>query len=143
MIDSQISPLTFSVAKFFASSAAILVKLPIETVLRRGQVSLLSTPGYVRALSGPGQKFDTIVPPGRYDGTFNTMYHIVSEEGQREVPAKVAAPKKGKSKSKVAAPAYTKGQGLDGLWRGWKVNWWGLVGLWTASVVGHGGEGEF
>lgn len=71
------------------------------------------------------------------------MYHIVSEEGQREVPTKVAPPKKGKSKSKVAAAVYNKGQGLDGLWRGWKVNWWGLVGLWTASVVGHGGEGEF
>ncbi|KAF7558036.1 hypothetical protein G7046_g5904 [Stylonectria norvegica] len=144
MIDSQISPMTFSVAKFFASSAAILVKLPIETVLRRGQVSVLSSQNYVRALAGPDQKFDTIVPAGRYDGAFGTMYHIVKEEGQRELPSKLTVAKRGKAKGKAVPPTYKKGQGLDGLWRGWKVNWWGLVGLWTASVVGHhGGEGEF
>lgn len=98
----------------------------------------------MRALAGTDQKLDTIVPPGRYNGVFNTMYHIVNEEGQREIPAKpTPTTKRGKAKSKVAPPVYKKGQGLDGLWRGWKVNWWGLVGLWTASVVGHGGEGEF
>ncbi|CAM1508188.1 Fc.00g050360.m01.CDS01 [Cosmosporella sp. VM-42] len=143
MIDSQVSPMTFSVAKFFASSAAIFAKLPIETVLRRGQVAVLSSPKYVRALSGPDQKFDTVVPPGQYNGALNTLYHIVKEEGQREVLVKPATTRKGKVKKNVAPPYFKKGQGLDGLWRGWKVNWWGLVGLWTASVVGHGGEGEF
>ncbi|KAF4983191.1 hypothetical protein FZEAL_1348 [Fusarium zealandicum] len=143
MIDSQASPLTFSVAKFFASSAAILLKLPVETVLRRGQVSLLSSREYVQALGGHDQQFTTIVPPGRYDGAFNTMYHIVTEEGTHESPNKISATKKGKGKTKTVAAAVYKGQGLEGLWRGWKVSWWGLVGLWTASVVGHGGEGEF
>ena len=56
--------------------------------------------------------------------------------------AQVAA-KRGKAKTKGVAATVYKGQGREGLWRGWKVNWWGLVGLWTASVVGHGGEGEF
>ncbi|KPM44002.1 hypothetical protein AK830_g2528 [Neonectria ditissima] len=145
MIDSHASPMTFSVAKFIASSAAILVKLPIETVLRRGQVSLLSSREYVNALGGPEQQFTTIVPPGRYDGAFGTMYHIVTEEGTREVLAKAPVTKKtkGRAKGTVAPPVYKKGQGREGLWRGWKVSWWGLVGLWTASVVGHGGEGEF
>ncbi|KAM4056309.1 hypothetical protein HRG_003226 [Hirsutella rhossiliensis] len=119
MIDSQVSPMTFSVTKFCASSAAILIKLPIETVLRRGQMAVLSGQTYVRAFSAKGQNMETIVPVGRYNGIFGTLYHIASEEGTRE------------------------GQGMEGLWRGWKVNWWGLVGLWTASVVGNGGEGEF
>lgn len=146
MIDSHVSPMTFSVAKFLASSAAILVKLPIETVLRRGQVALLSSREYMQALGGPEQQLTTIVPPGRYDGAFGTMYHIVTEEGSRQVPPKpaTAAAKRVRGRPKAVAPAvYRKGQGLDGLWRGWKVSWWGLVGLWTASVVGHGGEGEF
>lgn len=144
LIDSQVSPMTFSVAKFFASSAAILIKLPIETTLRRGQMAVLSSPDYIKALGGTEQKLDTIVPIGRYNGTIGTMYHIASEEGARENPAiSNSAAKKGKAKTKSFQPTHIKGQGLEGLWRGWKVNWWGLVGLWTANVVGTGGEGEF
>lgn len=143
MIDSQVSPMTFSVAKFFASSAAILFKLPIETSLRRGQMAVLSGQQYIRALGSKEQKMETIVPIGRYNGVFGTMYHIISEEGTREIPTKPAAGKKGKAKPRSLQPTHWKGQGLEGLWRGWKVNWWGLVGLWTASVVGTGGEGEF
>lgn len=144
MIDSQVSPMTFSVAKFFASSAAILVKLPLETVLRRGQMAVLSSQEFVRALGGKEPRLETIVPIGRYLGVMGTMYHINSEEGTREISAKPTAVKKGKGKGKTPAlPVVKKGQGLEGLWRGWKVNWWGLVGLWTASVVGNSGEGEF
>lgn len=144
MIDNQVSPMTYSVAKFFASSAAILVKLPIETVLRRGQMAVLSSQDYIRALSGREQTLETVVPIGRYNGVLGTMYHITSEEGSREnTVAATAAGKKGKGKARTTQPAQVKGQGLEGLWRGWKVNWWGLVGLWVAGVVGNGGEGEF
>ncbi|PHH75668.1 hypothetical protein CDD80_2187 [Ophiocordyceps camponoti-rufipedis] len=143
MIDSQISPLTFSVAKFLASSAAIVIKLPIETALRRGQMAVLSSESYVTALSGQGKQMKTIVPIGRYNGILGTMHHIASEEGTREVPTRATSASKAKATGRTLQPTYRKGQGLQGLWRGWKVNWWGLVGLWTASVVGHGGEGEF
>ncbi|KAK2589579.1 hypothetical protein QQS21_012739 [Conoideocrella luteorostrata] len=144
VIDSQVSPITYSFANFFASSAAILIKIPTETVLRRGQMAVLSGQDYVRALGGKEQKLDTIVPIGRYNGFFGTMYHITTEEGTRENPAATkAAGKKGKIKTKSFQPTHIKGQGLEGLWRGWKVNWWGLVGLWTAGMVGSGGEGEF
>lgn len=142
MIDSQVSPMTFSVAKFFASSAAILIKLPIETVLRRGQMAVLSGQEYVHTLAGRQQKMETIVPIGRYNGVLGTMYHITSEEGAREIPPRQAAAR-GNARAKALRPTHRKGQGLEGLWRGWKVSWWGLVGLWTASVVGNGGEGEF
>lgn len=143
MIDSQASPMTFSVAKFFASSAAILVKLPLETVLRRGQIMVASGEEHVRALGGKETTLETIVPPGRYDGVMGTMYHITTKEGEREIGPKAAPTKKGKAKAKTSLSTHKKGQGLDGLWRGWKVNWWGLVGLWAASAVGNGGEGEF
>ncbi|WYZ38215.1 hypothetical protein EsH8_III_000129 [Colletotrichum jinshuiense] len=143
LIDSRVSPTTFSIAKFCASSVALFVKLPLETVLRRGQVAVLSTPLHVRALSSKDQKLETIVPPGRYNGVMGTMLYIMNEEGTRAIPTPPAPVKKGRGKTKVAETVYRKGQGMDGLWRGWKVSWWGLVGLWTAGVIGNSAEGEF
>ncbi|XDG01614.1 hypothetical protein ABKA04_001229 [Annulohypoxylon sp. FPYF3050] len=144
LIDREQSPTTFSIAKFCASCASLFIKLPLETVLRRGQVAVLAEPTYLEALDETGQ-MDTIVPPGPYNGVVSTMYTIVTEEGSRAVAAKIKAPPRGrKLKSPKAADViYRKGQGFDGLWRGWKVSWWGLVGLWTAGVAGGGGEGEF
>lgn len=145
LLDNQASPMTFSAAKFLASTAAILIKLPLETVLRRGQMAVLSTPAYVRALAGKDLRMDTIVPIGPYRGVLGTMYHITSAEGFRTV-TELQPPVKGNrkaSKARPQTPVVKKGQGLDGLWRGWKVNWWGLVGLWAANVVGNGGDGEF
>ncbi|EHK26163.1 uncharacterized protein TRIVIDRAFT_79689 [Trichoderma virens Gv29-8] len=143
MLTSEIAPMTFSAAKFFASSVGILIKLPLETVLRRGQLSVLSEPEYIEALNGDEPALETIVPIGKYHGTFGTMYHIVTEEGTREIPPKPVISKRGKVKTKNLQPTYKKGQGMEGLWRGWRIGWWGLVGLWMANMVGHGGDGEF
>ncbi|KAL2017364.1 hypothetical protein VTK56DRAFT_2287 [Thermocarpiscus australiensis] len=158
MIDRELAPTTFSIAKFCSSTVALLLKLPLETVLRRGQVAVLGSPRYVKALEpaaqahpGRGRKLDerleTIVPVGRYDGVFGTMYAIVNEEGSHAVQTAGPARDKGaaarKGKGTVAETVYRRGQGMDGLWRGWKVSWWGLVGLWAAGVLGGGGDGEF
>ncbi|KAI0201150.1 mitochondrial carrier domain-containing protein [Astrocystis sublimbata] len=142
------APMTFSIVKFVTSCASLFVKLPLETVLRRGQVGVLSEQSYLQALDKMG-KMETVVQPGPYHGVIGTMYSIVYEEGSREVkaPAKRTPPRARKGKNaaanKAPEPVYKKGQGLEGLWRGWKVSWWGLVGLWTASIAGGGGEGEF
>ncbi|KAI1372787.1 mitochondrial carrier domain-containing protein [Hypoxylon crocopeplum] len=144
LIDREQSPMTFSVAKFCTSCASLFVKLPLETVLRRGQMVVLSEPTYLNALDQTG-RMDTIVQPGPYNGVVGTMYTIVAEEGSRAayaVPSKNSRGRKVKQ-PKVAEVVYKKGQGFEGLWRGWKVSWWGLVGLWTAGIAGGGGEGEF
>ncbi|PTB69634.1 mitochondrial carrier [Trichoderma citrinoviride] len=143
MLTSEVAPMTFSAAKFFASSVGILIKLPLETVLRRGQLAVLSEPEYLEALNDDEPALETIVPIGKYYGTFGTMYHIVTEEGAREIPPKPVLSKRGKVKTKNLQPTYKKGQGVEGLWRGWRIGWWGLVGLWMANMVGHGGDGEF
>lgn len=164
MIDSEISPTTFSFAKFSSSTVALFLKLPLETALRRGQVAVLNQPQYVRAveraaspLGRPSSEdevtstsLDTIVQPGNYYGVFGTMYTIVNDEGSRAVPTASPPTVVGKDrkvpksgKPGVAETVYRRGQGVEGLWRGWKVNWWGLIGLWTAAVVGGGGDGEF
>ncbi|KAJ8127070.1 hypothetical protein O1611_g6570 [Lasiodiplodia mahajangana] len=143
LIDREISPVTFSIAKFCTSCASLFVKLPLETVLRRGQMAVLAEPAYLEALDKTS-KMETIIQPGPYNGVVGTMYTVVSEEGSRAVPvpAKNSARAR-RNKAKASEVVYKKGQGLDGLWRGWKVSWWGLVGLWTASMAGGGGDGEF
>lgn len=154
-IDKDANPVVFSIAKFCSSSFALFVKLPLETVLRRGQAATLSSSEYVHALElasdatstaadQPGF-METIVPLGKYNGVFGTMYHIVAEEGHVAVrdPAPKGRPQSKRSKAKIAETVYRRGQGMEGLWRGWKVSWWGLVGLWTAAAVGRGGDGEF
>lgn len=165
MIDSEVSPTAFSLAKFCSSTVALFINLPLETVLRRGQVAVLSRPEYLRAAEDngpspvrkpgkragqhtttPTQPLEAIVPPGKYNGVFGTMHTIIYEEGSRAIPTlPVAKPKAAakKGKPKIAESVYRRGQGVEGLWRGWKVSWWGLVGLWGAAVVGGGGDGEF
>ncbi|KAK3498807.1 mitochondrial carrier domain-containing protein [Neurospora hispaniola] len=170
MIDREVSPVAFSIAKFCSSTVALFIKLPLETVLRRGQAAVLSSPQYVAALEpkvptvtksrraaaagergedGSVPQMETIVPLGRYNGLFGTMYSIVNEEGSHAAPMTAAAKRKAaaaKKKGDATVPqvVYRRGQGCDGLWRGWKVSWWGLVGLWTAGVIGGGGDaGEF
>ncbi|KAL2191459.1 mitochondrial carrier [Thermothelomyces heterothallicus CBS 203.75] len=161
MIDRELAPATFSVAKFCSSTVALLLKLPLETVLRRGQVAVLRSEAYVRApegrrgaaggAAGPGRRppdekpaaeLETIVPVGGFNGLFGTMYSIVNEEGSHAVAVSGAGKpgaRKGRAGSasngsaNVAETVYRRGQGLDGLWRGWKVSWWGLVGLWAAG----------
>lgn len=145
LIDREQSPMTFSVAKFCTSCASLFVKLPLETVLRRGQMVVLQDHTYLEALDENG-KMDAIIEPGPCNGVFGTMYTIVADEGSRAayaVPTKTSPRNRKAKQPKVAEVVYKRGQGFEGLWRGWKVSWWGLVGLWTASVAGGGGEGEF
>ncbi|KXJ93411.1 mitochondrial carrier domain-containing protein [Microdochium bolleyi] len=151
LIDRDLSPTTFSIARFLTSCTSLFVKLPLETVLRRGQVQILSNEEHLRAM-GNAASLEPVVTPGPYNGVVGTMYTIVTEEGSRPIPipaSKGAAGRHKRGKSKAAAAAttseivYRKGQGLPGLWRGWKVSAWGLAGLWVASMVGAGGEGEF
>lgn len=141
MIDNNASPTTFSVAKFCSSFAALFVRLPLETVLRRGQMAVLSSQPYIRGVKD--QKLETIVSAGQYRGVLGTMYYIVKEEGSHAV--KKSGQKRGKSKgkAKITETVYRKGQGLEGLWRGFGVSWWGLVGLWTVGILGNAGDGEF
>lgn len=135
-IDSVLTPTTFSIATFFSQAVELFVKLPLETVLRRGQMAVLASPPYYS-----GKELDTVVDIGPYSGPIGTMWMIVREEGVRDELdlAKSSGPaaiKKGKKLNK-------SGQGVEGLWRGWRVGMWGLVGMWGTAAMGGGGGGEF
>ncbi|GAB7351058.1 hypothetical protein MBLNU459_g1538t1 [Dothideomycetes sp. NU459] len=152
-IDPLTTPATYSLATFVSSTTELFLKLPLETVLRRGQVAVLKTQ-HARAYStqqhnnfrGTARfltpQLETVVDAGEFRGVFGTIWHVVYEEGVREsgrasvasTPAKPGAVKREK-----------KGQGLAGLVRGWRIGVWGLVGVWGASALGGGGRtgGEF
>lgn len=136
-IDQTLTPTTFSIASFLSSSLELFVKLPIETILRRGQISVLSSPTHVQT----NKALDTIVDVGAYRGTIGTMWLIVKEEGisSKESAASIRGIKKTKKSSEK------RGQGVEGLWRGWRVGMWGLVGMWGAAAMGGAGGsgGEF
>lgn len=162
-IDPLLTPTTYSFSTFLSSTAELFIRLPFETVLRRGQVAVLQdyeaqrlaaayrdlpnqslqSPAYdIQAEDQNLKSFDTVVAPGPWKGVFGSMWFIVREEGitvEGPSAAKLASAKAGG----FTRPLRTrKGQGVHGLWRGWRVGVWGLVGIWGAAAMGGGG-GEF
>lgn len=168
-IDPVTAPAAHGAAGFAASVAELAVRLPVETALRRGQwhfatgasrgaagrrhtLSSSSISGRLRgppppAKSSSQRAADAVVPVGAYTGGLaGTLWHIVRDEGERRPPSASATAGATSASGSASAPASrssTKGQGLPGLWRGWRVGWWGLVGVWGAAALGPGAGGEF
>ncbi|KAF2646688.1 mitochondrial carrier [Massarina eburnea CBS 473.64] len=167
-IDPIVTPTAYSLSTFISSTVELFIRLPLETVLRRGQVSVLQEHENARLAAEYRQlpsenrpvksstfgmenedpsvrSFKTIVEPGPYKGVLGTMWFIVREEGiQVSGPgvAKTQAQTPGRAAGFSTRTRIRKGQGVHGLWRGWRVGFWGLVGVWGAAAMGGGG-GEF
>ncbi|KAH7071561.1 Rrp15p-domain-containing protein [Paraphoma chrysanthemicola] len=156
-IDPILTPTTYSFGTFLSSTAELFVRLPLETVLRRGQVAVLQdheeerVGASYRELPSSRQRspaaesdtsFKTIVEPGQYRGVLGTMWFIAREEGITVVGPNAAKAASAKSMGFERPSRMRKGQGVHGLWRGWRVGVWGLVGIWGAAALGGGG-GEF
>ncbi|KAF1991146.1 mitochondrial carrier [Aulographum hederae CBS 113979] len=152
-IDPILTPAAYGICSFLSSTVELFVKLPLETVLRRGQVHVLQEQATDRSVQRrrdpysnfPGTKeadaeVRTVVEPGPWKGVWGTMWFIVREEGLTQTAVVAARPGTGLQGRKVR-----KGQGVRGLWRGWRVGFWGLVGVWGAAALGGAGGagGEF
>ena len=91
------------------------------------------------------QNLPTVVEIGAYSGLFGTVRSIIYEEGDREVPVEAIKPEGGVKSSRAEKAAQQRrrrrGQGFEGLWRGWRVGMWGLVGVWGAATLGGVGKG--
>lgn len=87
---------------------------------------------------------ESVVDIGGYNGLLGTMYDIVYNEGERTVLTKPQKNVAGQQRASISSKQVKKGQGFEGLWRGWRVGMWGLVGLWGAANMGpvtsRGGE---
>lgn len=139
-IDPLLTPNLFTIMTFLGQGFELLLRFPVETVLRRGQVDI--------AKQGLLSKdLQMIVDVGPYKGLFGTMRSIVYEEGFKEAtPTGSTAQAKSLRGEKGMPPQRRRqGQGYEGLWRGWRVGMWGLLGVWGAATLGGvgGKEGEF
>ncbi|KAF2455552.1 hypothetical protein BDY21DRAFT_386902 [Lineolata rhizophorae] len=91
----------------------------------------------------------TVVDVGPYRGVFGSLWFVVRDEGVSVVGP--PPPLRGGGKRLGPTPMsgmagqqrLRKGQGPAGLWRGWRVGFWGLVGVWGAAALGGAGGGEF
>jgi fusion and transport protein UGO1 len=139
-IDPILTPISFSVATFVSSTVELFLKLPLETVLRRGQVSVLSPQTYV----GEGKESAAIVNVGPYRGPIRTMWMIVHEEGISSGQDNISRASDSQTRN-TRKKREKKGQGIEGLWRGWRVGFWGLMGVWGAAAIGGvaNSRGEF
>lgn len=139
-LDPIITPLSYSLATFTSSLLELSIRYPLETVLRRAQIATFTSPALlaknIRISNSSAQQrpVETIVPTQKtYRGVVGTMWGIVYEEGSSLPPAsKVKEATTGKS----AVVKRRKGQGVEGLYRGWRVGMWGLVGVWGAGFLG-------
>ncbi|KAK4944368.1 hypothetical protein LTR10_016254 [Elasticomyces elasticus] len=132
-LDPAMNPAKWSLATFAGSALDLSVKFPLETVLRRAQIATWTSPSYSPPSSSSKRKaITTIVPvPQSYRGILPTIWSITREEGYSESQKDRTAALMGKAPRRKR-----KGQGIEGLYRGWRVGFWGLVGVWGTSFVG-------
>lgn len=131
-LDPNMNPTSWSIASFLSSAIDLSVKFPLETVLRRAQIATWTAPLLSPPSSSSRRKaVTTIVPvPQSYRGVTPTLWGIMREEGYSESAKDKTAALMGKAPRRKR-----KGQGIEGLYRGWRVGLWGLVGVWGTSFV--------
>ncbi|KAK0925763.1 hypothetical protein LTR91_023620 [Friedmanniomyces endolithicus] len=115
------APSLWSLAAFATCLTDLCLRLPLETIVRRAQVA---------SLRAKQPELPMIVEPAAYLGVAGTVYSILYSEGERRT-----------KDSKTGLVKIRRGQGPMGLVRGWKVGFWGLVGVWGAGALGPG-EGK-
>lgn len=132
-LDPAMNSTSWSMATFASSALDLSVKFPLETVLRRAQiVTWTSPPASPPRSVSKNKAVNTIVPvPQAYRGVLPTLWGIMRDEGYSESQKDKTAALMGKAPRRKR-----KGQGIQGLYRGWRVGLWGLVGIWGTGFVG-------
>ena len=132
-LDPNLNPTPWSIASFASSALDLSIRFPLETVLRRAQIATWTAPNLQPPSSQSKRKaITTIVPvPQSYRGVLPTLYSIVREEGYSESAKDKTAALMGKAPRRKR-----KGQGIEGLYRGWRIGLWSLVGIWGTGFVG-------
>lgn len=146
-IDPIINPSMWNLFSFLSSGLELAVRFPLETVLRRAQIATYtslslrqkSSGGSISAASIDVSDVETIVPtPRTYRGIIGTMWHIVNEEGISADPSDAERASKlfAKPSTQAQMQKRRQGQGIQGLYRGWRIGMWGVAGIWGASLLG-------
>ncbi|KMU83228.1 mitochondrial fusion and transport protein Ugo1 [Coccidioides immitis H538.4] len=151
------NPSRWGLFTLMASGLELGVRIPLETVLRRAQIATFTSPVLrqqsitrttVSASSSSQENvtsaIQTVVPtPDTYRGIVGTMWSIVYEEGTDGGAEAVAIERVlGRPPEPTTAgpagrvPRRRRGQGIRGLYRSWRLEMWGIVGIWGSGFLG-------
>lgn len=157
-IDPIINPSLWSLFTFVGSGLELAVRFPLETVLRRAQIASYTSPSLRQQITGVApqhpssfppaadqqspEAIETIVPtPQTYRGVVATIWGVIYEEGVSGPP-----PESERARQLLGKPVLQRkrqGQGIRGLYRGWRIGMWGIAGIWGAGILGAaGGNGD-
>ncbi|KAL2863500.1 mitofusin complex protein UGO1 [Aspergillus lucknowensis] len=144
-LDPVLHPSTWNLFTFIGSGIELAVRFPLETVLRRAQIATFTSPSIRQSCADPlrattadaaaqAAEIETIVPtPRTYRGVIGTMWSIVYEEGIQPAPEAQTAHE---LLGKPVSHRKRQGQGIHGLYRGWRIGMWGIAGYWGTSLLG-------
>ena len=151
-IDPVVNPGTWSFFTLLGTALELGVRFPLETVLRRAQIVTFTSPSLrqkpvarpvkpsaAAAAAVETSEVETIVPtPRSYRGVVGTLWGIVYEEGVSPTESEVERAQEllGKPVSSRQRQRRRQGQGIRGLYRGWRIGMWGIVGIWGAGLLG-------
>ncbi|WEW56077.1 hypothetical protein PRK78_001512 [Emydomyces testavorans] len=157
-LDPVINPSSWSLFTLISSGLELGIRIPLETVLRRAQIATFTSPVFrqqslTRASASTStastQQHDsspvkTVVPtPQTYRGIVGTTWSIVYEEGTdrgRDADAIEQAlgrpPETEKVEPSGRIQRRRRGQGVQGLYRSWRLEMWGIVGIWGSGFLG-------
>lgn len=109
-VDSTVSPSLYGSLSLLASVIFLTIKLPVETLLRRAQISYM-----MKRARGSSNKLkidnqgQLIVKFGGYSGIFTTLWDIFYSKGENS--------------------------GLEGIFRGWRVGVLNVIGSWGLELL--------
>ncbi|KAL2810203.1 hypothetical protein BJX63DRAFT_323776 [Aspergillus granulosus] len=144
-LDPVLNPSTWNLFTFIGSGIELAVRFPLETVLRRAQIATFTSPSIRQKYASPlrsatadaaakAVEVETIVPtPQTYRGVVGTMWSIIYEEGVQPAPE---AERAHELLGKPVQHRKRQGQGIQGLYRGWRMGMWGIAGYWGTSLLG-------
>lgn len=69
------------------------------------------------------------------------MWHIIYEEGTNPAKADVDQAREALGSTALERKK-RQGQGIYGLYRGWRIGMWGIVGMWGSLLLGSAASGE-
>lgn len=160
-VDPVLNPSAWSFFSFISTCLELGVRFPLETVLRRAQIATFTSPALrqknlaksdssqtrslVRSNTGEVTEIETIVPtPKTYRGIVGTMWSVVYEEGLAPIEGRgLDADTQSKLQRQNGHRRRKPGQGVQGLYRGWRIGMWGLAGIWGAGFLSASmGNGE-
>ncbi|PGH27195.1 hypothetical protein AJ80_01152 [Polytolypa hystricis UAMH7299] len=161
-LDPVINPSAWGICTLLASGLELGIRFPLETVLRRAQIATFTSPAIRQkslvlpspttpAKASPTTSepepttVETIVPtPQSYRGVLGTIWGIAYEEGSSTPSDSESidqmlghAPRPGPSgANNKQLQKRRRGQGVQGLYRGWRLGMWAIVGVWGSGFLG-------